>query len=72
MESHSPIQGILIHDNFKARALAEHLFNKGIFVRAILSPTVPVGKERLRICLHTFNTKEQVDLLLNEINNFLS
>ena len=72
MDSRSAIQGIIIGDSFKARALSEHLFSKGIFVKAILPPTVPAGTERLRICLHTFNTREQVDLLLSAVNQFLS
>ncbi|MFC4095515.1 aminotransferase class I/II-fold pyridoxal phosphate-dependent enzyme [Euzebyella saccharophila] len=33
-------------------------------VRAILSPTVPLGEEGLRICLHSFNTKAQMEDLL--------
>lgn len=72
LDSVSPIQGIIIGDNFKAKALAQYLSDKGYFIRAILSPTVPVGRERLRICLHTFNSKSQIDDLLNEINSFLS
>lgn len=72
LDSHTPIQGILTGDNFKAKSLATHLQSKNIFIRAILSPTVPVGKERLRICIHTFNSEEQIDLLLNETKNFLS
>ncbi len=71
LESYSPIQGIIIADNFKAKGLAEYLFTKGFFIRAILSPTVPVGKERLRVCLHSFNTKQQIDMLLLEIKTFL-
>jgi 8-amino-7-oxononanoate synthase len=67
IESCSPIQGVIIADNGKAKALAAHLNEKGFFVKAILSPTVPAGTERLRICLHTFNTKEQIDQLLKEI-----
>jgi 8-amino-7-oxononanoate synthase len=71
IESGSPIQGIMAGDNFKAKALANHLFEKGFFVRPILAPTVPVGKERIRICLHSFNTRDQIDGLLNEIYLFL-
>ena len=67
IDSHSPIQGMVVGDNFKTKALATYLFDKGFFVRPILSPTVPVGKERIRICLHSFNTKEQIDNLLNEV-----
>ncbi len=70
IKSHSPIQGIMIGDSFKTRALSEHLFANGIFVKAILPPTVPAGTERLRICLHTFNTEAEIDQLLKEINKF--
>ncbi|MES2849269.1 MAG: 8-amino-7-oxononanoate synthase [Bacteroidota bacterium] len=70
VESHSPIQGILVGDNFKTKALATHLFDKGFFVRPILSPTVPVGKERIRICIHSFNSTSQIDALVEEIKQF--
>jgi len=70
IESHSPIQGIMVGDNFRTRSLATHLFEQGFFVRPILSPTVPVGKERIRICIHSFNTPDQIDRLLNEVKNF--
>ena len=72
LESYSPIQGVLIGDNFKAKALAQHLSEKGFFVRAILSPTVPVGKERLRVCLHAFNTTQEIDVLLTEVKNYFA
>jgi len=71
VDSNSPIQGILIGDNFKAKALASHLIENGFFIRAILSPTVPVGKERLRICIHSFNTENQIENLLKTINDFI-
>ena len=32
--------------------------------------TVPKGEERLRICFHEFNTKEDVDLLISKLNQF--
>lgn len=70
IESHSPIQGILVGDNFKTKALATYLFEHGFFVRPILPPTVPAGKERIRICIHSFNTKEEIDALATAINKF--
>ncbi|HCW05742.1 MAG TPA: 8-amino-7-oxononanoate synthase, partial [Cytophagales bacterium] len=70
LESNSQIQGVVVGDNAKARALSLHLFEKGIYAKAIVSPTVALGSERLRICLHTFNSKEQIDLLMNELNHF--
>lgn len=72
INSFTQIQGVLVGDNQKAKALAGHLFSKGIYAKAILSPTVPEGTERIRICLHSYNTKEEIDLLLDEINNFRS
>ncbi|MDQ3071717.1 MAG: pyridoxal phosphate-dependent aminotransferase family protein [Bacteroidota bacterium] len=70
IDSHSQIQGILIGDNAGAKVLSEHLLGKGIHAKAILSPTVPAGTERVRICLHTYNTCGQIDLLLKEIKSF--
>jgi 8-amino-7-oxononanoate synthase len=35
----------------------------GFDVRAIVAPTVPAGTERLRLIVHSFNTKEQIDKL---------
>ena len=72
IDSHSQIQGIIIGDNTKAKNLSDYLFQKGIYAKAILSPSVPVGTERLRICLHSYNTTSHVDLLLKEIKNFLT
>lgn len=69
IDSHSPIQGILPGDNFATKALAGKLVEKGFFVRPILSPTVPVGKERIRICLHSFNSLEQIDQLIDAIKS---
>ena len=46
------------------------LFEKGFFVRPILAPTVPAGKERIRICIHSFNSIEEIDNLLAEIASF--
>lgn len=60
LPSNSPIQSLIVEGNEKAKALAGELQREGYNVKAILSPTVPAGKERLRICLHTFNTVEQL------------
>ncbi len=67
INSLSPIQGIMVGDNFATKELANHLVAKGFFVRPILSPTVPIGKERIRICIHSFNTEEQIDGLVKAV-----
>ena len=69
IESHSPIQSIVIGDNFKAKSIENQLISKGFFVKAILSPTVAVGTERLRISIHSFNTKDQIDSLIDTLNH---
>lgn len=47
--------------------LAEHCRSRGFWVRAILPPTVPSGTDRVRICLHGGNTKEEVQGLIAAI-----
>lgn len=67
------IQSILIKGNNECKTVAQSLQKEGFDVRAILSPTVPLGKERLRICLHTFNTQNEIQKLclsLSQLQNF--
>jgi 8-amino-7-oxononanoate synthase len=49
--------------NAQARHAAQQLQAQGFDVRPILSPTVPAGSERLRICLHTYNTSQEITAL---------
>jgi 8-amino-7-oxononanoate synthase len=60
IESPSAIQCIVISGNEKCREVATKLQNAGLDIRPIVSPTVPKGKERLRICLHEFNTEKEI------------
>jgi 8-amino-7-oxononanoate synthase len=57
----SPIQALVVGNNERCKLLATHLQNSGLQINPILSPTVPLGMERLRVCLHSFNTREEVD-----------
>jgi len=61
------IAGIVVADAQACRAFADHLRRNGMDVRAIVSPTVPQGLERLRICLHVYNTEAEVGRLLGEV-----
>ena len=69
-KSESPIQYILCKGNTESLNLSKALQNEGLDVRPILSPTVPEGKERLRICLHAFNEEIEIKTLLDGIMNF--
>ncbi|TKC10263.1 pyridoxal phosphate-dependent aminotransferase family protein [Pedobacter polaris] len=67
IKSTSAIQTMLFDDNDSARNAAAVMQSKGFDVKAILSPTVPEGKERLRICLHTYNSDQEITDLVNEL-----
>lgn len=62
--SNSPIQVIEFSDLNECKQKAHQLQDAGFAVKAILPPTVPAGSQRLRICLHAFNTKEEIDQLI--------
>jgi len=65
--SDSAIHSLLLKDSSLARKLSNHLKKAGLNVLPIQYPTVPKGMERLRICLHSYNTKDEIDLLLRTI-----
>ncbi|WP_256011527.1 aminotransferase class I/II-fold pyridoxal phosphate-dependent enzyme [Desertivirga xinjiangensis] len=67
INSESPIQCLLVEGNQKAKRLEAALQDAGFAVRAILHPTVAEGKERLRFCLHTFNSDNEIKLLLKKV-----
>ena len=66
-QSLSSIQTIIVPGNENTIAAARTLQQMAFDVRAILSPTVPEGSERLRICLHTFNTVPQIKALVSQL-----
>ena len=61
------IQGWMLGGNDRCKAAAARLQAAGYGVKAILSPTVPAGKERLRICLHSFNTVGEIAGLVERL-----
>lgn len=72
ISSESPIQCIVVAGNTAVKAVCEAVQKDGFDVRPIVAPTVPEGKERIRICLHSFNTKSQVVQLLASINKHVA
>lgn len=59
-KSKSAIQAFVIPGNENVKRISLQLQNQGFDVRPILSPTVPQGLERLRICLHTYNSNDDI------------
>lgn len=66
----SPVQSIVVSGNSNVKQFAESLQAQGFDVRPILTPTVAKGQERIRICLHSFNTEQEVLKLAEAINKF--
>lgn len=71
VRSKSAIQSAIIPGNEKVRWIAKQIQQKGFDVKPILSPTVPKGQERLRFCLHAFNSKEEMVSVLEILNQIL-
>ncbi len=65
-----PIYGIIVPDNKKCKDLSIYLQNHNLDVRAILSPTVLKGTERLRIILHSFNSTDEIDQLVELLTDY--
>jgi len=68
LDSDTPIQIVIIPGNDEVKKVAGALQTAGFDVRAILYPTVPAGKERLRIVLHAFNSMQEVQLVIKSLN----
>ena len=65
VRSKSAIQSAIFPGNEKVKSVANKIQESGFNVKAILSPTVPEGQERLRICLHSYVDKNNIDAVLN-------
>lgn len=63
--SKSAVQCFVIPGNVEVKKSSDFIRDHGFDVRAILSPTVPKGSERLRVCIHAFNTEKEIDDLLD-------
>lgn len=71
VRSKSAIQSAIIPGNEKVKTIALQLQQKGFDVKAILSPTVPESQERLRFCIHSYNTSEEISSLMACLQSLL-
>ncbi|RWX00217.1 aminotransferase class I/II-fold pyridoxal phosphate-dependent enzyme [Flavobacterium cerinum] len=62
--SQSAIHCAVVPGNEKVKNISSVLQQHNFDVKAILSPTVPQGQERLRFCLHAYNTPQQITTVL--------
>ena len=71
VRSKSAIQSAIIPGNENVKSIAVELQKNGFDVKPILSPTVPEGQERLRFCLHSFNSKEEIGVVLQLLSKLV-
>lgn len=71
IKSESAIQSCIIPGNSKVREIAYKLNEKGFDIKPVLSPTVPEGKERLRFCVHSYNSSAEISEVLKLLANFV-
>ena len=71
ISSNSAIQSCIIRGNDNVKTIAIKLMSQGFDVKAILHPTVPKNEERLRFCLHSYNTEKEIYDLLQQLVIFV-
>ncbi|MRI31714.1 8-amino-7-oxononanoate synthase [Endozoicomonas sp. OPT23] len=68
MDSHSPIQPVMVGSAEAAVAMSEQLASMGILVTPIRPPTVPKGTSRLRITFSASHEEHHVQQLLDALD----
>jgi len=58
--SFSHIQGLIVFDEELLNKLSEHFKIKGLNIRPIKSPTVPQRRQRLRVCLRSSHSQNDI------------
>jgi 8-amino-7-oxononanoate synthase len=71
IDSDSSIQALVVPGAARCRAVAKQVWDDGFDIRPIVAPTVTRGAERIRICLHAFNTHEEITALAASLRRAL-
>jgi len=71
IKSKSAIQNVIVPGNTDVKKLGSYLEENKFDCRPILSPTIKEGTERIRICLHAFNSDEEIKGLTSALQNFV-
>ena len=67
----SPIIGVVFGSSSSTMESARYLRSHGFGIGAIRSPTVAAGSERIRLCVHSYNTESEIDELLFHVEKIL-
>lgn len=71
VESNSSIQCCIVSGNENVKKVSTLIREKRFDVKPILSPTVSQGQERLRFCIHSYNSKKEIEEVLENLVNFV-
>lgn len=71
LPSNSSIHSVIIPGNERVKTIAQQLQQNGFDVKPILSPTVPEGQERLRFCMHSYNSQKEIFTVLDLLSTFV-
>jgi 8-amino-7-oxononanoate synthase len=71
VHSKSSIHSAIVPGNENVKKLAQQLQDKGFDVQTVLSPIVPEGQERLRFCIHNYNSEEEISKVLELVRDFV-
>jgi len=53
------------------RSLAQYCQEGGFVVRPVVPPTVPVGAQRVRVCVHSGNTTDEIKRLVERVETWI-
>lgn len=67
LPSESWIQSLLVPGAAEALRVGEALRRQGLAALPIRAPSVPPGRERIRVCLHAHNTPAEIDRLFSAV-----
>ncbi len=70
--SNSAIHCAIIPGNARVKRIALQFQNNGYDIKPILSPTVPKGEERIRFCIHSYNSREEISHVLSLLAIFVN
>ena len=70
-DNDSTVHCCIISGNDKVKKIAKKFQEEGFDVKPILSPTVPENHERLRFCIHVFNSEEEMTTVLSLLKTYI-
>lgn len=69
MGSETPITPVLVGDEARAQAMEKALWDEGVYALAIVYPTVPLGRARLRTMPNATHSQEDLEFALQAFKN---